>query len=193
MIMRKDKGGAIESHWSEQTQQGHRIWTMTTHLLPNVHFMPAANALSFCSTSRHARCLASHCAVMRASLQGYADSEACMSVVLVSASCTTGCTAFSVQGYCDRRLIPLSRIPRAEFLSNCKPEPCRFSPAIPCSDSVKEYAKIFSQFLRKYSTSVGTSGILNEYLYIDHALGGTSGNLTQYLHHGPCSNFYGKP
>ena len=106
---------------------------------------------------------------------------------------TTGCTAFSVQEYCDRRLIPLPRIPCAEFPSNNKPEPCRFLPAIPCSDSAREYARIFSQFLRKYSTSVGTSGILNEYLSTAHTLGGTSGSLTQYLHHGPCSNFDGKP
>ena len=89
-------------------------------------------------------------------------------------------------------MIPLSRIPCAEFLRNCKPKPCRFSPAIPFSESAREYVMIFSQFVRKCSTSVATSGIVNEYLYIAHALGGTSGKLTQYFHHGPCLNFGGK-
>jgi len=111
----------------------------------------------------------------------------------VQAAFTTGCTAYSVQEYCDRRLIPLSRIPCAEFLRNCKPKPYRFSPAIPCSESAREYVMIFSQFVRKCSTSVATSGIVNEYLYIAHALGGTSGKLTQYFYHGPCFDFGGKP
>ena len=106
---------------------------------------------------------------------------------------TTGCTAFSVQEYCDRRLIPLSHISCVEFLRNYKPKPCKFSPAIPCLESAREYVMVFSQFVRKYSTSVATSGILNEYLFTVHTLGSTSGNLTKYLYHGPSSNFGGKP
>jgi len=103
-----------------------------------------------------------------------------------------GVYGFSVQKYCDRRLISVSRIPNVEFLRRTNQNPVDFYTLFRAR--IQREKKKYKDFLPVSAKIFHVRGnmmseIQNEYVYIAHALGGTSGNLTQYFHCGSDMDF----